>query len=471
MEKPKIVMRISNGKVSYSSVDNPGEKIVTDQAPKKLVAYDDDDDDDDSSSSDKDAKPVINGINTLQQKINGSGSTEDVPKPKLPTIPKLTSPKPKPELKPELPKPDKDASFEPVLDNRLTTTTQVPGSYGPLDKSPIKQSSEVCSRDVHQKLKKSHSMDTTLSVRITSPPELVRATTPNWHINDQDAQSPSVASSNGSVNSTTGSWHIHEQNEKRRLNLLAEAQHQGWVVTPPSKHKTLSSTTDALVNDISPRAKTPNRALFGKSKDDSFVESSTYLNSSNRVISPEKLNGKWNLDTDKIKKANGTLENGVGDYNHDKVLVVDTNGFVNGDGDSEDVTKKKKKKKKKRQKEEGEVDSEDSLEPPTKKHKKKKKKHKRDLDELLSPRSDVTNSSSSSSKKGSSDSQDTSNGQKRDRNGANDSGDAKRRKTSEADEDSELEEGEWVEVTKETIEQEREQEKKQSQTHQGKYNE
>ena len=45
--------------------------------------------------------------------------------------------------------------------------------------------------------------------------------------------------------------------------------------------------------------------------------------------------------------------------------------------------------------------------------------------------------------------------------GVDDSDDAKRRKTSEADEDSELEEGEWVEVTKETIEQKHEQEKKQ----------
>ena len=152
-------------------------------------------------------------------------------------------------------------SFEPVIDDKLTTTTTVPGAYGSLDRASAwmagkKSRSGLSKDDFHSyvPVNKARPLRRSLSddgLTIDTSPLKLNATT-HWNILDTDAQvSPSIASgsSNTSMNSTT-EWHIRNKH-KQMGQLVAEAQHIGWKITPvrPTKPDASARTNHVSTNE------------------------------------------------------------------------------------------------------------------------------------------------------------------------------------------------------------------------------
>ena len=408
-------MRISNGKVSYSSVSPSGEKSKPvfpnkTQIPKKLVAYDDDDDSS-SLESDKDAKkspsqtkPTLNGSTNgsmnLKSEVNGEVKKETVIK----------------------------SSFQPILDSRLSTTVQVPGSYGPLDKSNDAPSTPIKKQDQLRVIVNGERLSILPPGSAATTPEPVNATSQKWQIAEQGARSPSVASSNGSINSavTARTWQIMENTNGAHSHRANSQERGGWTVSPPPVARRILSSPPALGSSF-PQPAFPSSHMNGNKNSAEGVKpldkgSEKMLNGSNSSSfsspSQQHINNNHHHHTN---GHNTPTTNGHTQDHHNQ----------HNEGEDSD-RKKKKKKKKKRKREEGEIVEEE--EPPVKKSKKKKKKSK-DRDEMMSP--PLSGSSETSRASSVSDSSSKSQPQEED--------------------DDELEDGEWVERTIETIEEEKKQ--------------
>ena len=208
----RIVLTIKDGKVyngSLGNVKSPGKST----GPAGLVPYNDE-----SGSSDEESSSKPNGIATSPLKRSASGGETAVP--------------------PKRPANGPTSSSEPVFDQRLNATVNVPGAYKPLDQeSKFGKRENGPAKDRGSPVKRPASTNDSifpLQINVPSSSTKVNATT-SWQIMEQDAQvSPSVTSnaSSTSVNSTGNGWQISGSEEARKMPLVPEAQCNGWKVTP-----------------------------------------------------------------------------------------------------------------------------------------------------------------------------------------------------------------------------------------------
>ena len=235
-QKPRIVMHIKKGKVSYSSVsDKPGsatspkpQSVAAKTSPvsnRTLVPYDDDD-------SDTLLTKGVASSDCREQKCDGE---------------KTVTP-----LK-------KNKSFEPVFDKQLNATTAVPGAYGSLDKDVARSghdvkvkngsSCESVSKATQGKLK--HKLDECLTVQVVPVAAVAKVNaTSRWEVQHQDAEAPSSigsCSSSGSVNSTTKfevTPHRCPASSEEQLSPLEMAYLAGFTVKP--KPDSVTDTTETV---------------------------------------------------------------------------------------------------------------------------------------------------------------------------------------------------------------------------------
>ena len=230
-QKPRIVMHIKKGKVSYSSVsDKPGsvvspkpQSVATKNSVsnRTLVPYDDDD-------SDTLPTKGVASSDCREQKRDGEKAVKNY------------------------------KSFEPVFDEQLNATTAVPGAYGSLDRIVARSVHDVklkngSSCDVSKagqgKLK--HKLDECLTVQVDSAATVAKVNaTSRWEVQHQDAEAPSSigsCSSSGSVNSTT-KWEVTPQrcpaSCEEQLSPLEMAYLAGFTVK--SKHDSVADATETL---------------------------------------------------------------------------------------------------------------------------------------------------------------------------------------------------------------------------------
>ena len=235
-QKPRIVMHIKKGKVSYSSVsDKPGsgtspkpQNVAAKTSPvsnRTLVPYDDDDSD------------------TLLTKGVASSDCREQKRDGEKTVTPLKTNK----------------SFEPVFDKQLNATTAVPGAYGSLDKDVTRtghdvkpkngSSCESVSKASQGKLK--HKLDECLTVQVVPAAAVAKVNaTSRWEVQHQDAEAPSSigsCSSSGSVNSTTKfevTPHRCPASSEEQLSPLEMAYLAGFTVKP--KPDSVTDTTETV---------------------------------------------------------------------------------------------------------------------------------------------------------------------------------------------------------------------------------
>ena len=355
-QKPRIVMHIKKGKVSYSSVSDK-QGTVTTATPqnvvnKKLVPYNDDDDESD----------------TVPEKGAASANHKEQENEK-----KVAESK-------------KSKAFEPVFDKRLNATLAVPGAYGSLDKEVSrtghdgKSLKNMMSSDMSvskaaqdDTLKLKHMMNERLTVQVDLPTtgSKVNATT-RWDIQHQDAEAPSSVgscSSTGSINSTT-KWQVTPQRcqgpTNGPLSPLEVACVAGFTV---------KSRLDSVTDDLKSPSKNTTPPTNGQVAAPIVMATGDHLSPSSSSRSSHSSSLSTNTSSAACLQHAGSVESSSVLTASSSLPVTSASSSVASSSGS--GRKHKHKKHKKKYKQEA-TEDEDDDDIPRKKRKKKKKKHKRD---------------------------------------------------------------------------------------------
>ena len=276
-------------------------------------------------------------------------------------------------------------SFEPVLDEKLNTTTVVPGSYGPLNKCvgpyPVqKKKSTVetsCQTNASRASQKSLS-ENGLSVVTNDTGSHINATTPMWSVLEADLQvSPSVASASGSSNTSLNStteWKIENCKKQnfRVFTPLGDNKPPGWKVTTQNK------SDSSLQENVKCENTLKDTKAFNPFVDNLNITLKRHQTEVNKetVMNTEK-NDDCKTDNYVVPEVpdeneiNHGISKGFSSVNLLKTL---TNGYVESDASPQVSCMDGFRKKKKKRKHQHDSIDEDHCERKRKKKKKDKRK-------------------------------------------------------------------------------------------------
>ena len=393
-QKPRIVMHIKKGKVSYSSVSDKQSPVAAATTPndvnktastgsRALVPYNDDDDDSDTvpdkaveanKQKESPSKHKESSNNHKEKKLEGEKKTADVKKSK---------------------------TFEPVFDKRLNATMALPGAYGSLDREvswtghegkPLKNGDATAlkvAQDDAAKLK--HMIDHRLTVQVDSPSSKVNATT-HWDIQQQDAETPSSVgscSSSGSINSTT-KWQVTPQRCQATtdgpLSPLEVACVAGFTVKTRLDPATDHTQLPAKITTPTTNGQQTTPVVTATGDHLHLPPSSSSHSSRSSSISASTNSVAGDGQPASVKSSSVSTASSSLPVTSTSSSMASSSVSVASSSGSGRKHKHKKHKKHKR-----DVDEEEDEELPRKK-KKKKKKHKRlsRNDRSVSPESDAS---------------------------------------------------------------------------------
>ena len=391
-QKPRIVMHIKKGKVSYSSLSDKQSPVMAttpndvnktaSTGSRALVPYNDDDDDSDTVP---DKAVAANNLKESSSKHKESSNNHKEKK--------HESEKKTVDVK-------KSTTFEPVFDKRLNATMALPGAYGSLDREvsrtghdgkPLKNGDATAlkvAQDDAAKLK--HMIDHRLTVQVDSPSSKVNATT-HWDIQQQDAETPSSVgscSSTGSINSTT-KWQVTPQRCQTTtdgpLSPLEVACVAGFTVKTRLETTTDHTKLPAKITTPTTNGQQATPVVMATGDHLHLPPSSSHSSRSSSVsTSTNSVAG--DRQPASVKSSSVSTTSSSFPVTSTSSSVASSSVSVASSSGSGQKHKHKKHKKHKR-----EVNEEEDEELPRKK-KKKKKKHKRlsRNDRSVSPDSDVS---------------------------------------------------------------------------------
>ncbi|XP_050394130.1 ubiquitin carboxyl-terminal hydrolase 36 [Patella vulgata] len=399
-EKPRLVMRIKNGKV-FTSETSPENKVKISNGSKveksKLVPYGDDSDSDiDNGSKNGSQKESVNNLAEVGLKYRASTLSDNV-----------------------------------VMDSSLNTTTSVPGNSKLLETVNAKEkrdngsdkfdTSTPKNKDLFLKLNKPNGKHPPKEMELSciSSPK-VNATDANWQVQFHDSAPSPCSSSNHSSTNSTSEWHVTGNKNTAKHAKPVDRNHYNWKVTDIQtnslEEKAVKITTDENIKLINGSENSVSESVKKKDGDVNCNPPQKTVNHDDPIVlnnlkQSENISCNNNTsDLTDISFTNGVSNPGfltesisekgskpetrkencdkfeMGDllYNRMRVDISETQHLLSEPNSPQHsfLHKKSKKHKKHKKEYEGKYtelknESSSSQDTPVAKHKKKKQKHKK----------------------------------------------------------------------------------------------